>query len=200
MSLEDSLTAIILAAGSSSRMGMPKATLILKGYTVLELIIRLFRDAGISDIRVVTGCDREDISPVIQELKVREIFNPRYQDGMYSSVRNGVASCHQETAGFFIHPVDIPLIRSDTIKTLSSCLTRGGRQIICPVYQGRRGHPMLISASFRTAIIRSDRPGGLRVLLYEYTDAIVPVQVNDSGILFNMNTPEEYQEALMRIR
>jgi molybdenum cofactor cytidylyltransferase len=198
--MKASLSAIILAAGSSSRMGSPKALLPLGGKTVLERIIRTYGLAGVSDIRVVTGYDREKIQPVLERIAAREVYNPAHQDGMYSSVRCGVASCGPEIFGYFIHPVDIPLVEVGTIRLLCESASPAGDRIPCPDYKGQRGHPPLIGAFFRTAITKKNRPSGLKGLLYEYSYAIVPVIVDDPGVLMNMNTPADYEEILKQDR
>jgi len=197
--MKQSLCAIIPAAGSSSRMGSSKAVLPLGGKTVLEYIIQTYAFAGITDIRVVTGYDREQVRSVLRDLPAKEIHNAGYQDGMYSSVRCGIASCGPEISGYFIHPVDIPLVTPRTIRFLCASAGPAGDRIACPVYKGQRGHPPLIGASFRAAILEVDRPQGLKGLLYEYSYAIVPVIVDDPGVLLNMNTPADYQEVLRRM-
>ncbi len=193
------LCAIIPAAGSSSRMGSAKAVLPLGGMTVLERIVQTYILAGVTEIRVVTGYDREKVQPVLRKLPAREVYNPRHKQGMYSSVQCGVASCDPEISCYFIHPVDFPLVVPQTIRLLCAAGHRNSDQIISPVYNGKRGHPLLVGASFRTAILEQDRPLGLKGLLNEYPDSIIPVIVDDSGIRLNMNTPADYQEVLSRI-
>jgi len=180
-------------------MGTAKAVLPLGGETVLEYIVQTYLLAGITDIRVVTGHDREQVRPVLEKIPAREVNNPRHREGMYSSVRCGIASCGPEISGYFIHPVDIPLITPRTIRLLCISADPAGDHIICPVYKGRRGHPPIIGASFGRTILEEDRPQGLKGLLYEYSDAIVPVIVDDPGVLLNMNTQADYKEVLRRM-
>jgi len=194
------IAAVILAAGRSSRMGTHKALLSLGRQTVLERVVQVFISAGISDIRIVTGHDRISLEPVISRLPVYEVINPRYQDGMYSSVRCGVISLDPEVAGFFIHPVDIPLISSRTIRILMNTPGFDRDHIVSPEFEGRHGHPPLIGASFRDTLLTAPPPSGLAGFLQEQKDAIITVQVQDPGIRMNMNTPEDYKHILDLIR
>jgi len=156
--------------------------------------------AGITEIRVVTGYDCEQVRTVLEKLPVQEVYNPRHTEGMYASVQCGIASCPPGISGYFIHPADVPLVSPETIRRLSAETNRIGERIICPVFQGRRGHPLLVGASFRTAILDQDRSLGLKGLLNEHGDAIVPVIVDDPGILMNMNTPADYRDMISRIQ
>lgn len=197
--MKPELSSLILAAGASARMGSPKALLPLGDETVIQHIITIYRSAGVRDIRVVTGYHQEEIQPILRSLQVREIYNPRYQNGMYSSVQSGISSYDQDISGFFIHPVDVPLIEPMTVRLMSSYPKQTGDTIICPMYQNRRGHPLIVGSSYRTAILDNTYPTGLRGFLYEYSYAIIHVMVDDPGVLLNMNTPADYQEVLTRL-
>jgi len=111
-------TAIILAAGLSSRMNAFKPLMLLGEMTILERVIRLFQSAGIEDIRVVAGYRAEDVLAVLNPLGIRSVINERYEQGMFSSVAAGVKSIEADPEAFFILPADIPLVRSHTILTL----------------------------------------------------------------------------------
>ena len=102
------ITAIILSAGLSSRMGDFKPLLSLEGKLFLERIIALYRSAGIQDIRVVAGHRAGDVMALAERCGASAVFNPDFAHGMFSSVVAGVSDISQDCTGFFIHPVDIP--------------------------------------------------------------------------------------------
>ncbi len=188
-----SVTAIILAAGYSSRMGTFKPLLSFGGTTVLERAIELFRAAGISDIRVVVGHRAGELLPLLERMDVRPVLNERYQDGMFSSVVAAAESLEDERGAFFLLPVDIPLVRRQTVELLLRTYQGGSTGILYPAFRGTRGHPPLLSCSYRTAIISFDGSGGLKTLLMQYEDDSATLECGDEGVLLDMDTPEDYE-------
>ncbi len=197
------LSAIILAAGLSSRMGELKATLSFGTGTVLEQCIGLFRDCGIEDLLVVTGHRRQEIGAIAELSGARVVHNPQYSSGMYSSIRVGVRHISNRSRGFFLLPVDIPLVRSGTVRLLAQTFKAQPVHIIYPSFNGDRGHPPLVASDMIPTIINAENPeGGLRSLLAMIENnqphQVVDVDVPDANILFDMDTPEDYIEGLRR--
>ncbi|MFH1033953.1 MAG: nucleotidyltransferase family protein [Pseudomonadota bacterium] len=191
--MSPSIGAIILAAGLSSRMGRFKPLLPLGGATVLERVVDLYRQAGVPEVRVVLGHRAQELSPLLRHGGARAVLNPDYREGMFSSVRAGVAGLGLEVAAFFIHPVDIPLVSPGTIAALCQAWERGGRQVIYPCFQGRRGHPPLLCASLAGPIAAWPGEGGLKALLRQYQDQALEVPVADEFILRDMDHPADYE-------
>jgi len=187
-----SIAAIILSAGYSSRMGEFKPLLPFGDATILERDITLFRDAGIRDIRVVIGHRAAELLPRVERLRARPVMNGRYADGMFSSVTAGVASLGDEVEAFFLLPVDIPLVRPQTVSLLAESFTRGEGAILYPSFLGRRGHPPLIAARYRKEIIAWDGEGGLKGFLSLHDAKAVSIETEDEGILLDMDTVAEY--------
>ena len=128
-------SAIILAAGLSRRMGEHKPMMDLGGQMVLERTLSLYRRAGVVDIRVVTGYRAEAVCAGLCTHPVSVVHNPAYESGMFSSVLAGIDSLPETIQSFFIHPVDIPLVRPHTL----SRMLDASRQLSSPVCY-RRGH------------------------------------------------------------
>ncbi|MBF0549149.1 MAG: nucleotidyltransferase family protein [Deltaproteobacteria bacterium] len=185
------IAALILAAGYSSRMGALKPLLPLGQSTALEEGVRRFRRAGIADIRVVTGHRAGEIAPVLDRLGVRQVFNPEYDKGMFSSIRAGLGTFGPDTEAFFLLPVDIPLIRPGTIAALVQAHSRHQVDVIYPCFEGRRGHPPLISMSC-VADLPPDQAGGLRAFLAQHDGPVLDLEVLDEFILNDFDTPEDY--------
>ncbi len=185
------MAALILAAGYSSRLGAWKPLQPLGTSTFIEEAVQRFKAAGVDDIRVVTGHRAAELAPLLDRLGVMTIFNPDYDQGMLASVRAGVGSLEPGVAAFFLLPVDIPLVRPGTIQALQQAYHSSGALIIYPRFQGRRGHPPLIS----TACV-VDLPavckGGLRAFLSRYTVASLDLEVTDQAVLLDCDTPEDY--------
>ena len=193
---KDCLAAIIVAAGYSSRMKSFKPLLSLGGGTVLEKAVDSFRKAGIRDIRVVTGYRAEELLPVIDRLGVQFIDNANFAEGMFSSITAGVKSLTAGVKGFFLLPVDNPIVNRDTIEKIQTTFFSTEFGIVYPIYQGLRGHPPLISSSYVNKVLAWNKPGGMRALLELYEDDAIDVNVDDPGILLDMDTPEDYQQML----
>jgi putative nucleotidyltransferase with HDIG domain len=193
-------TAIVLAAGYSSRMGEFKPLLPLGETTVLERIITLFQDAGVSDIRVVVGYRSEDLLPLLRKMEVSCIVNEDFEAGMFSSVVAGVKGLQKSVDLFFILPVDIPLIRPWTIRLLFQAYQQKKGKIIHPCFQGKQGHPPLISASLKDQITYWNGHDGLRGALAQFQADAIQIEVPDENILFDINTQDDYQQLCAKWR
>lgn len=197
------LSAIILAAGFSSRMGELKALLPLGGRTVLAHCVALFRDCGIEDVVVVTGHRADEVRAVAEAAGARVAFNPDYAEGMFGSIRTGVGQLAPNCPGFMLLPVDIPLLRHGTINLLARSFNETRAMLSYPVFAGRRGHPPLIHGACIPAILAERAPeGGLRSLLArieaEQPAEVREVQVADATIHVDLDTPEDFLAGCLR--
>ena len=191
------VSGLILAAGFSSRMGALKALLPLGGGTVLAQCVALFRDCGIEDVVVVTGHRADEVGTVAKAAGARVAFNPDFADGMFGSIRTGVGQMAGQCAGFFLLPVDIPLLRRGTVHLLARSFAADPARICYPVFAGRRGHPPLLRGDCIPAILAERAPeGGLRTLLAgieaEQPAQVREVQVADAHIHVDLDTPEDF--------
>lgn len=193
------LAAIILSAGLSSRIGDFKPFLPLGEERLLERVISLYRSAGISDIRVVAGYRAEEVMALAGRCGARPVFNPDFVQGMFSSVVAGVAGLFPACDGFFIHPVDIPLVRRRTLIDLQNAFTSGRSRVCYPVFLGARGHPPLISGIHVRALGSWTGHGGLREFLCRYEADAMDVPVVDEFILKDIDTPGDYAWARDRM-
>lgn len=187
------ITAIILAAGYSSRMGAFKPLLPFGATTVLERAITLFRAAGIADIRVVVGHRADELLPLLMRLQVRPLLNACYAEGMFSSVAVAAASFEGESGAFFLLPVDFPLVRPESVETLLGAYRSGAGGILYPTCQGRRGHPPLLATSYCNALLSWPGDGGLQAFLRQYQGDAAHIETGDEGILLDMDTPADYE-------
>jgi molybdenum cofactor cytidylyltransferase len=192
------ISAVILAAGFSSRMGAFKPLLPLGPHSLVSRSMALFKAAGVEDIVVVTGHRSEELVPFIGRHGARAVFNPMYDRGMYSSVQTGAAALSAESQGFFMLPVDTSLVRPVTVNLLLERFETGDASILYPVFQGRRGHPPLIRARHIPHILTHSGTGGLKALLKEHENEAREVETPDEHILFDVDTPEAYSELLRR--
>lgn len=184
-------SAIILAAGYSSRMGSFKPLMDLDGKTPLKRCIDLFKKNGIDDVIVVTGYLDELIRKNTED-NVRIVHNDRYNEGMFTSIKAGVKEIKHDTDAFFILPVDIPSIKEHTIKKMMESYEKIDG-ILYPAFSGEFGHPVLISNKFAEEIIKSSPDGGLRNILNRHKEERHIEQVADRGILLDMDMMEDFK-------
>ena len=166
------ISALILAAGHSSRMGgEPKALLPLGGSTLLGMAFAALREGGAEDIRVVTGAHAQAISAQAQNLHAALVHNPAFEQGMFSSVQAGL--CALWTGGtprpraVLLLPVDGALVKPQSIAALIAAwnsLSEGERDwaVFVPSFESRLGHPVLFGAAHIPAILHAKEEGGLR--------------------------------------
>ena len=175
---------IVLAAGFSSRMGKFKMEMSLNGKTLIERSVESL-DKVCSKIIVVAGYKIERIKEILKSYeKVEVVFNKEFEKGMFSSVKIGISQIKAEK--FFLLPGDIPFVNEDVFKKL---LSKKG-DIIIPVFQGRKGHPVLINSSLINEILNEPEDSNLK--LFIDTKGFSTVEVQDESILIDIDTEEDY--------
>lgn len=184
--------ACILAAGFSSRMGSFKPLLPLNDETVIERVLRVSKAAGICNIVVATGHSRERLSPILAAAGVREAYNPRFKEGMFTSIQAGVAALSPELEGFFILPVDCPLITEEIMRALVHRFDPN--RFTVPCYRGKKGHPLLVPRKYREEILKHDGQGGLKAITDRDFSLMQRVEVDYEGVVMDMDTPQAYAE------
>ncbi len=189
--------AVIPAAGLSSRLPAFKPLLALGDTTTLGRVVRACRQARVRDIVVVTGHRADEVGAEAERLGVRAVHNPDYERGMFSSVRAGLSSLPDGLDGVFVHPVDIPLVRSHVHVRLMDRFAASEASALFPVFDGQRGHPPLIRASRIPQVLAYQGRGGLRGALSTMDGE--EVEVACAQILFDMDDDAAYFEALGRL-
>jgi len=187
------IAAVILAAGQSSRMERFKPLLPLGERCAIERVVRTFLDADIPEVIVVTGHRAPEIHRRLAPLAVRCVTNTGFRQGMFSSVKTGIGALPTACNAFFVHPADIPLVRSHTIRRMAAAFEESAPAILYPTFEGRRGHPTLVSSSLAAAILNWKGEGGLRAFLQEREADSRELPVADEAILLDMDTPEDYR-------
>ncbi len=193
----DVVAAILLAAGESRRMGSPKALLPWQGTTLIAYQVDQILEAGAHPVVVVLGHEAERAASVwTPQLGVATAINTAYRQGRSASIRVGVESLPQNVRAILIHSVDQPR-RAETLRTLISAHLSGNQMITMPSYQGRRGHPPVLSASLRPELCcLAEGNQGLREVMIRHAGESRVIPFDTPEVLFNLNTPEDYHLAL----
>jgi CTP:molybdopterin cytidylyltransferase MocA len=195
-----SAAALVLSAGFSERMGDFKPLMTLGGETLLERVVRLFQSVGVGAVHVVVGHRAAQLTPRVEGLGARCVFNPAYGEGMFSSVKAGAASLAAGTEAIFVLPVDIPLVRPSTLRELLAALPAGGSAVCHPTFGGRRGHPPLIGGRHIRRIFSWREEGGLAALLCRLEAHARDVPVVDEGIHLDMDRPQDHRCLAERLK
>ena len=190
------IAAVILAAGYSSRMGFFKPLASLNGVSALERILRSMRSAGVRDVLVVTGFCEEAVASAAKCSGARTVYNPRFDEGMFTSVQAGVAALPHSVGAFFLLPVDIPTVRVSTLTAMKERATPDG--VFHPVFRGVRGHPPLIGAALASHILHFSGEGGLRAFFDTWKAWSQEIAVADEGVLMDMDTPKDFEKLCRR--
>jgi CTP:molybdopterin cytidylyltransferase MocA len=188
------IAALIPAAGFSSRMKRLKPLLPLKGKTIIEHVIALFRVICVHNILVVLGHGADQMIPVLRKQDVPYVINPDYSSGMFSSIVKGVENFGCGCDAFFVSPADMPFVRKETLQKMIGAFRETGKAAYRPQYKGRRGHPPLLCADLIPDILAFKGSGGLRAFLAQREDRCVDVPCDDPGILIDLDTPEDFNE------
>ncbi len=187
----DSIAAIILAAGRSTRMGSFKPLLPFGASTVIETCIDNLRGGGVETVVVVVGHRAEDIKERLKNRGVTFAFNSEPDSEMSASIVCAVAQLPVEIKAVLITPADHPAVPPEVITTLISEWKLGGALVV-PTWNDRGGHPVLIDLSFRYELLRLNPNLGLRALFDAHQNQVRRVPVNSNSIARDMDTWDDY--------
>ena len=188
------ISAIILAAGESKRMGQPKMLLPWGKLTVLGQVIYTFQKAGIEDVVVITGGAHEQAQEVVKQHGARSIFNAQFTSGeMLSSLQLGLGAQLQRTTATLIALGDQPQVQMATVRLICDTFDQQKSKLIVPSFQRRRGHPWLVERSLWEELGGMRFPQSPRDFLNEHSADIFYVEVDTPTILADLDTPQDYQ-------
>jgi molybdenum cofactor cytidylyltransferase len=189
------ISAVILSAGESSRMGRPKALLPIDGQTFIERIVGALRQGGIERIVVVLGFNAEELRRQIAHLAVEILINPDYRRGQLSSLQvavrhlQKVENCH----GMMVHLVDHPYIDPQLVQLMVRRFDESKVSIVVPRHQGKRGHPVIFSSSLFAELLGAPMDRGAKSVVNGHRDDTLEIDTEDVGVTLDIDTPDLYR-------
>lgn len=188
------ISAIILAAGLSSRMGFPKQLLELGNRPLIRIVTENVLASAADEVVVVTGCREDEVKAAIKDLPVKIFFNPQYGEGQGTSLALGVKSVNLKTTAFMVFMCDQPFISPPLINTVIREFEERQSLALRPIYQGMPGHPVIFSYSLSTELEALKGDEGARQVLKKLGNKVDYLQVQDEAAILDVDTPESYQK------
>jgi molybdenum cofactor cytidylyltransferase len=192
------ITAVVLAAGLSTRMGRLKQLLAYAEHTVVEQVVSTLLASPIDEVLVVTGHECEAVEAALAKWPVRTVFNPHYADReMFASVQVGLQAASAQSRAALLAVGDMPCIQADVVAQLVRAYWAAGDDwVYIPSYHMRAGHPVLVPRSYWPAILALPAGDNLRSVLRAQGACIQWVVVDSATVLRDMDTPADYEREL----
>jgi molybdenum cofactor cytidylyltransferase len=187
------ISAVVLAAGQSKRMGQNKMLLPWGVSTVIDYIISTLLDAGVEDIHIVVGGLRKHLSKALRNYQLKIIYNKDYRNGeMLTSIKLGIQSLPDETEAALIVLGDQPQIDASIVQAILKRYSSSMSQLIVPSYKMKRGHPLLIARPLWNSLLKTTSPMTLRDFLELNNKLIDYLVVDNQSVVQDMDTPDDY--------
>ncbi len=190
------VSAVVLAAGESKRMGGKKELLAVAGEPMIRIIVRkLLESEKIEEVIVVLGHEANDVGATLSGItdeRLELVGNRRYSEGMGTSLAQAVRACAWGTEAVVVALGDAPFFRTEDVDALVDAHANGAA-IAVPVFQGRRGHPVVLDCAFREEMEELTGDSGARHILERESGSIVEVELSDDGFLVDIDEPDDYE-------
>ena len=187
------ISAIVLAAGRSTRFGSPKVVAPLSGIPLVRHVVERLQESSVDELLVVAGDEADDIGRAINGTRARLAVNPDPAAGLSESLRIGLHAMRTDAEAILIALGDQPLIDPGVIDLMIAAWRGRRGTIIVPVYNGARGNPVLFDASLRAELMLLEGDQGARQL-FETHSAYVYRLLVDVPLPIDVDTPEDLRE------
>jgi molybdenum cofactor cytidylyltransferase len=192
VSVPRSFAGVIPSAGASKRMGRTKALLLLEGETFLARTVHTLRSGGCDPVLVVVPEGESRIAEEAERAGARTLVNAQPGEGPITSLRLAIRALGDTVAGLAYLPVDHPLVRANTVATLLEAARREGALVTVPIHRGKRGHPAVFGALLFRELVDPALEGGARAVVHRHLEHALLVDVDDAGVVADIDTPEAY--------
>lgn len=199
MTAQKKTAGIILAAGTSSRMGQTKQLLPFENTTLLGRVMENAARSRLHERIVVLGHDADHILEALDFSGTRVVLNPDYALGQSTSLIKGLTAVSADCAGAMFLLADQPLVDPILIDHLLSAFESFDAPIVIPFFQGWRGNPVIVDRSLFPRLSRLTRDTGARALFQEYEPVILKVPVDDPAVVTDIDTLEDYRKIRLSI-
>jgi len=192
------ISAILLGAGESKRMGVDKLSLPWGGKTVLEHCIETLLQSEVQELVVVLGVRNKRLKNLFRGRKTKVVINPYSYKGMSTSIRKGLTALCSGSEGILIALGDQPLLKTKTINVLIHAFRKGGGGIVIPSFQGRRGHPVIFHRRYKKELLNLEGDVGGKSITERHPREVRRIRVKSIGVLTDVDTWQDYKKELKR--
>jgi len=189
------ISAVILSAGESSRMGRPKALLPIDGHTFIEKIVGALNQTSVGKVIVILGHNAEEMRRRIEHLPVEILVNPDYKLGQLSSLQVAVGYLKKtaDCNGMLVHLVDHPYIDAKLVDIMIERFQTSGKLIVVPRFDGKRGHPVIFSRKLFDELLTAPMDQGAKAVVNAHRGDTLEIDTQDAGVTVDIDTPELYR-------
>ncbi|MCJ7656075.1 MAG: molybdenum cofactor cytidylyltransferase [Dehalococcoidia bacterium] len=187
------ISAILLAAGQSKRMGELKQLMPFGQSTIVAQAVDNLLGSAVDEVIVVVGYKAEDVIKAIAAKPIKLVINPDYEQGMSTSVIAGLNLVHSRVQGVMLALGDQPLVDSQTVNRLIEEFYNHDKGIAVPTYQGRRGHPIIFAIKYKEQLLKLRGDVGGRQIIKDHPDDVLEVAVDSESIVADFDTTDDYQ-------
>jgi molybdenum cofactor cytidylyltransferase len=192
------VSAVVLGAGRSSRFGEAKQLMKVGERTLLETVVSRFLESRVDELILVLGFEADQILKDSDFGRARVVVNADYEQGLSSSMRAGIDALDPKAQAVVIALGDQPLLSVKTIDMLLQKYSETGGPIVAPFFQNRRGNPVLFDRSLFAELRKVRGDVGAKAVVDRMEEKIVRVQVDDLGVLLDIDTKQQYLRFLDR--
>jgi molybdenum cofactor cytidylyltransferase len=192
LTTEPAFEAVVLAAGSGSRFGGGKLTAAWDAGVLLEGALAAAFAAPVRSVTVVIGADAQAVAAAARSFDPRALIvhADDHAEGMGASLRAGIASLPADADGAFVFLGDMPRVPPSVLRQMARAVAAGA-EAAAPVYQGRRGNPVLLGAGLFPQLLALTGDAGARGVLQSLGAGLALVEAPDDGVLFDVDVPAD---------
>jgi molybdenum cofactor cytidylyltransferase len=190
------LTAIVPAAGMSTRMGRNKLLLSFKGKPLIAHAVDTLLASQIQNVVIVVGHEAEKVKQSLEGKRVTLVDNPLYHEGMGTSLRAGLEAVPAKTEAIMIYLADQPLLEPYEINRLIQALAEArahNQSIVVPFFRGHRGNPVILDSSHKNAILEVVGDAGCRRVIKSNPEKVFMVEMETDHVVRDVDTIEDYE-------
>ena len=188
------ISAIVLAAGQSKRMGGDNK--LMKKYNkkyLINHIIGTLIKSKVNKIIVVLGFQKSKVRKItVKNKKINFVFNKNYKSGMASSIKTGLKEISKRSIGFLIVQADMPLISKKIIDSLCYSIRNNNKEIVAPIYKSNMGNPIGFKRSMTRILNKTSGDSGAKKMIKRNKKNLSLIRVNSKSIFKDFNTQSDF--------
>ena len=194
------MTALVPAAGMSTRLGRNKLLLLFKGKPLIAHAVDTLLASAVDEIVVVLGHEADQVRAAVSETRVSFVENRAYHEGLASSIHAGFEAIPFSTDAIMIYLADQPLLEPGDVNFLIRAFAeadRANKSIVVPFFRGERGNPVIVNSSYKASILAIAGETGCRRVIKQNPDQVLTVEMETDHVIRDIDTMDEYERLVI---